>query len=97
MPQPERADTSRTIAVSVCVDGRPYAMFELVELTATAARLRSPLLLELGEHVGLRLERAGRTVDVDGRIASIARGDGHADPVTTVELADATALAPLLA
>jgi hypothetical protein len=85
------------VAVAVRVDGRtPYAMFELVELTATSMKLRGPLMLELGEHLELQLTRAGRTVDVEGRISAVARGDDHGEPVTTVQLLDAAAVAPLL-
>ncbi len=93
------AVTPSPVTVAVRVDGRaPYAMFELVALTTTDARLRGPLLLELGEQVTLRLTRDTRTVDVEARIAAVARGDGQADPVTTVELLDGAGplVAPLL-
>ena len=97
MADPARSDLPAKLAVSVRLDGRsPYAMFELVELTAAVARLRGPLMLELGEEVALRFTRAGRTVDTEGRVAAIARDDAHGDPVTTVDLADGAALAPIL-
>lgn len=96
MADPARADSPARATVSVLVDGRePYAMFELLDLTATTARLRGPLMLEVGEHVGLRLKRGERAVDLEGRIASIARDDG--DPITTVDLLDGAAVSPLLA
>lgn len=87
------------VAVAVRVDGRaPYAMFELVALTTTDAKLRGPLLLELGEQINLRLTRDAKSVDVEARITGVARGDGQADPVTTVEFLDGAGLlvAPLL-
>lgn len=87
------------IAVAIRLEGRdPYAMFELVELTAASARLRGPLMLELGELINLRLIRDGKIVDVEGRISAVARGDGHGDPVSTVELGEgaADAIAPFL-
>jgi hypothetical protein len=97
MAEPARADGSASIAASVLVEGRaPYAMFEVIELTATAARLRGPLMLEVGEHLGLRLKRGDRVADVEGRIASIARDGGHGDPITVVELLDAGAVGPFL-
>ena len=96
MAEPVRAEAAAAVTVTVVVDGRePDAMFELVELTATVARLRSPLLLEIGEHVGLRLRRGERTLDVEGRVASIVRDGG--EPITIVELIDGPAVAPLLA
>lgn len=91
--------TASRIAVAIRLEGRdPYAMFELVDLTSTGARLRGPLMLELGELINLRLIRDGKIVDVEGRISAVARGDGHADPVTTIELAAGTAdaVAPFL-
>jgi hypothetical protein len=86
------------VKVAVRLDGRePYAMFELVALTDGGATLRGPLMLELGEQLALRLTRGDRSVDVEGRITAVDRGDGHADPVTTIELTDRAALDPLLA
>ncbi len=86
-------------AVAIRLDHRPpYAMFELVEVSAPHLRLRGPLLLELGEQVALRLTRDGRHVDVDGQVSAIDRGPGHADPVTTITLdAAASAAAQALA
>ncbi len=88
---------SHPVAVTVRLEGRsPYAMFELVALTTRDARLRGPLLLELGEKLALRFSRDGRTVDVDGTVATIERDGGTA--VTVVDLDEATGaqLAPLL-
>lgn len=100
MARPEGSPApSSTVAVAVRVDGRkPYAMFELVTLTTVEARLRGPLLLELGEQLTLGLSRHGRTVEVEGKITAVTRGDDHADPETTVELAEGAAalITPLL-
>lgn len=87
---------AQPVTVSLRLEGRaPYAMFEVVELTATTARLRSALMLEIGELVALRVARGERTVDVEGRVASLSRGDG--DPVATLELVEGgSALASLL-
>ena len=96
---PARAEGRAQVAVSVRVDGRtPYGMFEVVELTASTARLRSPLLLELGEQVALRLTRGERVVDVSGRVAAIDRAVAEGDePITVDALADGAPIAPLLA
>lgn len=95
-PEGSAAPTSQ-VEVAVRLDGRdPYAMFDVVGLTTTEARLRGPLMLEVGEQVTLRLTRAARTVDVQGRISAVTRGEDHADPVTTVELIDGAAIEPLL-
>lgn len=89
-------DKPPSIQVAVCVDGRdPYKLFEVVELTASKARLRGPLMLERGEQLSLKFTRAGRSAVAEGKIVEVARGDGHTDPVTTVEIADDAALAPL--
>ena len=85
------------VTVAVQLDGRSYGMFELVELTVAKARVRGPLMLELGEQLAMRFTREGKTVEVDGRITEVARGAGHDDPITTVTLADGGAVAPLLA
>ena len=97
MAQPERSPSAASMTVSVRIEGRPpYAMFEVVELTATTARLRSPLLLELGEHVALRVTRGDRSVDVEGRVVEVEKGEGG-EPVSTVELLEGgSAVAPLL-
>ncbi|HVV84290.1 MAG TPA: hypothetical protein VHE35_14555 [Kofleriaceae bacterium] len=98
MAQPVGTEAPSQVAVAVRVAGRaPYAMFDLVRLTSSAALLRGPLMLELGEQLTLLLEKGDRKVEVEGRITAVERGDGHEDPVTTVELGDATAIAPLLA
>jgi hypothetical protein len=82
--------TPSPVAVAIRLDHRPpYAMFELVEVSVPHLRLRGPLMLELGEHVALRLTRDGRHLDVDGQVSAIDRGPGHAEPVTTITLDDA--------
>jgi len=88
---------SHPVAVTVRLDHRtPYAMFEVVALTTRDARLRGPLVLELGEKVALRFSRDGRNVDVDGTVASVERADGAAVTVVDLDAATGAQLAPLL-
>ena len=100
MARPEgSAVTPSPVSVAVRVDGRaPYAMFEVVALSTTEAKLRGPLLLELGEQINLRLTRETRSVDVDARITAVVRGDGQAEPITSLEFLDGggARVAPLL-
>ena len=57
--EPTPAPDVTSVAVLVA-DRSPYAMFDAIEVTADHARLRGPLLLELGEQVRLRVTRNGK-------------------------------------
>ncbi len=87
------------ITASVVVSGHdPYAMYDARDVTATGARLRGPLLLEVGESFLLRMVRGAVAVDVTTRVTEVVRGDGHAEPeiVVVFAAADAQKLAPLV-
>ncbi|HVK76826.1 MAG TPA: hypothetical protein VM734_26050 [Kofleriaceae bacterium] len=89
-PEPTPAPEAVTVAVIVR-DRSPYAMFDAIEVTATTARLRGPLLLELGERLRLRVARGATAVEVGARVTAVQRGDGHADPVTDLRFDDEAA------
>lgn len=96
MPPPSEPDR---ITAAVVVDGRdPYAMYEARQVTAISARLRGPLLLEVGESFTLRMTRGAIAVDVTTRVTEVIRGDGHAEPELIVAFAagDAAKLGPLV-
>ena len=61
-----------------------HDIFEVVELTDTVARVRSPYLFEIGEELVVRIERDGKSADARVRVR------GHAgasdDKVTELEL-----------
>jgi hypothetical protein len=61
-----------------------HDIFEVVELTDTAAKVRSAFLFEIGEQLKLKIERNGTTNDVNARVVSHA-GGGDAK-VTLLEL-----------
>jgi hypothetical protein len=97
-PDPTPAADAVTVAV-VVPDRSPYGMFDVVELTLTGARLRGPLLLELGERLQLRLARRGQTAELGARVTGVRRGDGHDEPITDVAFDDdsTTILGPIVA
>lgn len=86
-----------TIAV-VGAERGPYAMFDVVTVTAAGATLRGPLLLELGERLTLRVSRAGQSIDVDAKVGGVKRGDAHTESTTDVIFDDGAAakLRPVL-
>lgn len=87
------------ITAAVVVAGRdPYAMFEAREVTRASARLRGPLLLEVGEAFTLRMTRGAVAVEVATKVTQVVRGDGHGEPEIVVAFAagDAGKLAPLV-
>jgi hypothetical protein len=85
MARPEPTPAAAPITISVVgSECGPYAMFDVVTVTSAGATLRGPLLLELGEHLTLRISRGERTVDVGARIGGVKRGDAHTESTTDV-------------
>ncbi len=83
------------LAAAVLVNGRdPYPMFVADGLTATGARLRGPLLLEVGEIVALRLTRGAHTAEVTSTVVEVRGSD--AELVVSFAAGDAGKLGPLL-
>ena len=98
MAKPEPG-AHRAITAAVVVSGRePYTMFDARDVTATSARLRGPLLLEVGEAFTLRMSHGAVAVEVSTRVVEVVRGDGHGEPELVVAFAasDASKLAPLV-
>jgi hypothetical protein len=60
----------------------PYRMFDVDDLDLHGARLRGPLLLEIGEEVTLRLSRGDAEAEVQARVTAVERGAG--DPVSVL-------------
>jgi hypothetical protein len=92
-------DAKVAIAAAVVVDGRdPYAMYDVREVTASSARLRGPLLLEIGETFTLRISRGDVAVDVPTRVTEVVRREGHGEPELVVAFAagDADKLKPIV-
>jgi hypothetical protein len=65
-------------------DGAEHDIFELVASDASILRVRSALLLEVGEELAVRLHRGGQVTDATARVR------GHVGPpdalVTELEL-----------
>jgi hypothetical protein len=62
----------------------PIDVFDVVEITKTLARVRTPYLFEVGEELVVRIERDGKLEDTRARVR------GHTgsadDKVTELEL-----------
>lgn len=89
-PEPTMAAAPITIAV-VGAERGPYAMFDVVTVTSAGATLRGPLLLELGEHLTLRVTRGEQSIDVGARVGGVKRGDAHTESTTDVVFDDGVA------
>ena len=71
-------------AVLVVEGGAAYDVFEVIELTADAARVRAPYLFEIGEELPVRVERDGVSVEIVARVrAHIGPPDA---PIIELEL-----------
>ena len=55
------------------LDGKLFAAFIVVHEAADALHVRAPLLLEIGEELRLRVDRAGAVTDVRVRVESHRR------------------------
>lgn|GEM_PF-2917283 len=94
------AEPQPKIAASVVVSGRdPYAMYDAREVSVSSARLRGPLMLEVGESFTLRMTRGAIAIEVATRVTEVVRGDGHGEPELVVAFAasDADKLSSLVA
>jgi hypothetical protein len=74
----------------VVVDGQAeHEVFEVVDFSGQVLRVRSAFLFEVGEELGIRIERGGRTAD------AIARVRAHTGPddarITELEVSERTA------
>ena len=64
--------------------GKALDVFELVELTADVARVRSPFLFELGELLSVRVEDGGAPRDLTARVRAHVGTDD--DKITELAL-----------
>ncbi len=68
-------------------DGQLHDVFDLVEVTETLVRARTPFLFEIGEELRLRIERdSGTSDEVSARVRGHVGGD---DKITELELGEA--------
>lgn len=58
--------------------GTPYSMFDVESVDLEGARLKGPLLLEVGEQITLRLARGTDEVEVRAFVTSVERGERDA-------------------
>ncbi|MBK9035589.1 MAG: hypothetical protein IPL61_30750 [Myxococcales bacterium] len=98
MAQPQSSPNSQAISAAVVVAGHePYAMYVATELSAISARLRGPLLLEIGETFTVRMTRAAVVVEVATRVVEVKRAaHGESEMLIAFTAGEAAALAPLL-
>jgi hypothetical protein len=70
-------------------EGGDHVVFEVLSVTKTLIRVRSPYLFELGEELALRVERDGEVVDTTVKVRA------HVGPaesrITELEPLDSTA------
>jgi hypothetical protein len=65
---PATAAQTAEVRLAVVGDGGTYAMFEVDAVDGAGARVRGPVLLEIGEEIPLRLSRGGASADVRARV-----------------------------
>jgi hypothetical protein len=86
------------IRAAVVIAGRPpYAMYTATAVSPLSARLRGPLLLEIGEAFTVRMSRASVAVEVLTKVVEVVRNDhGDSEMVIAFTEAERAKLAPLL-
>jgi hypothetical protein len=82
-PPAQREPAAARIAI-VTGERTPYDMFDIESFAVGSVRVRTPLLLEIGEEVSLRIERGNESTIVRARVAGHdASGD---EAVTTLSV-----------
>src|SRR5688500_746036 len=71
--------------------GAPYAMFDVESVDLEGARLKGPLLLEIGEQITLTLARGADAVEVKACVTSVERGDRDAVSIVSFEVENGVA------
>ena len=82
MPEPA-ASASRVLLVDA---GGTRDIFDVVEVSDTALRVRTAFLFELGEELKVRIEQDGAAFEATARVLAHV-GNGY-DKVTELELTD---------
>jgi len=74
--------------VIVLDDGKPYDLFDVLEIVDNIARVRSPFLFEIGEELSVRIERDGHVHEAQATVRA------HVGPaemrITELELSEQT-------
>ncbi len=74
--------------MAVLDDGRPYDLFDVLEIVGDVARVRSPFLFEIGEALAIRVEKDGEVYEAQARVRA------HVGPaemrITELELTERT-------
>lgn len=96
--QPSSSSKDDAIRAAVVIAGRtPYAMYTATAVSPLSARLRGPLLLEIGETFTVRMSRAAIAVEVATKVVEVVRGEhGESEMLIAFAEADRGKLAPLL-
>ena len=87
-PAVEPAPARMTMAV--LDDGKPYDLFDVLEIVGEVARVRSPYLFEIGEQLAVRIEKNGEVYEAQAKVRAHVPADG-ALRVTELELSEQTA------
>ena len=75
----------RVLVAAHADGGAPYAMFDVESVDLDGARLKGPVLLEIGEQVTLTLARGGDQLEVKACVTSVERGERDAVSVVAFE------------
>jgi hypothetical protein len=54
--------------MAVLDGGRPYELFDVLEIVDGVARVRTPFLFEIGEEMDVRVEHKGETFEATIRV-----------------------------
>jgi hypothetical protein len=83
-PAVEEARARATVIV--LDDGKPYDLFDVLEIVDDVARVRSPFLFEIGEELAVRVERDNEVFEAQARVRAHV---GPADMrITELELTE---------
>ncbi len=90
---------SATVTISTANGKGEYSMFDLRSLDTKGAVLEGPLFLEVGETIKLRVNKAGKSIELAARVHEVAE-DKATMTVRFVDVspelaAFVTALAPI--
>lgn len=76
---------TRPASLAVLDGGTPYDLFEVVELAAGVARVRSAFLFEIGEELAVRVDDGAEVYDARATVR--AHGGPAEAPITELVLA----------
>jgi hypothetical protein len=83
----QAAVSGATLPRVVLVDGsKTHDVFEVIEMSDSVVRARSPFLFEIGEEMRVRVERDNTVVDAQARVRAHVELDG--EKITELELSE---------